>query len=227
MNKFTSWETHFPVTKPDENFHGYEGNKQYHIKSNSCHLYISQCIFSCVTETTIHYSTTIFSNYSLMLVEHCSFNKCSTSSSDGGAIFYSHQGQSVLSFVCGVKCNTDNRGYGQFCYVYVSEGPQYKNYIIDSSITLNAQTNTCYTLYHKQGDVSCKGVNVSNNEVYIVSGIYIESQSLSSISFSSFRNNNSTNNGWICIYFSSRKFKFWTYLYRFFSSFNNESLQCL
>ena len=43
-------------------------------------------------------------------------------------------------------------------------------------------------------------MNVSNNEVREISGIYIYYPSISSISFSSFRNNKATgSNGWICI----------------------------
>ena len=57
-------------------------------------------------------------------------------------------------------------------------------------------------MYHWNGDVLCKGVNVSNNEVRQFSGIYIYYPSISSISFSSFRNNKATS--YQCIYFNSR-----------------------
>ena len=136
-----------------------------------------------------------------MLVELCSFNTCSTTGY-GGAIYFYDQGQCVLSSVCGVKCNTENQGYGQFCYVYVSLENSNKNHILDSSITLTEKKYKYqyYTLYHERGDVLCKGVNVSNNEVYYASGIYIGLPLDSSILFSSFRNNKATgSDGNICI----------------------------
>ena len=52
-------------------------------------------------------------------------------------------------------------------------------------------------MYLEQGNVSCKGVNVSNTEVNQISGIDI-SYTTSSISFSSFRNNTATGNS--CFY---------------------------
>ena len=136
-----------------------------------------------------------------MFVELSSFHTCS-SLSDGGAIYFGTSGQCVLSSVCGVKCSTDNNYWGQLCYVYVSDDSQYKNHIIDSSVTLTEKQNAnlhCI-LHHERGNVLCKGVNISNNEVYRYSGIYIWNPSLSSISFSSFINNKATgSNGYICI----------------------------
>ena len=115
--------------------------------------------------------------------------------------------QCVLSSVCGVQCNTGDWNDGQFCYVIVSSGDSNKNHIIDSSVTLTKQTNAYATLDHWYGNVSCKGVNVSNNEVRQVSGIYIYYPSISSISFSSFRNNKATS--YRCIYFNSGSSKWY------------------
>ena len=58
-------------------------------------------------------------------------------------------------------------------------------------------------MYHWYGNVSCKGVNVSNNQVREISGIYIGSPSISSISFSSFRNNKATSYSCIWCYSST------------------------
>ena len=195
MNKFKSWETHFSNTESNENFHYYEGNQKYSIKSTLSHLYLCHCTFTNVTETSIRYSST---SSSLMLVELCSFNTCSTGLQHGGAICFSDQGQCVLSSVCGVKCYTGSgRYFGQFCYVYVTNNQDNKNHIIDSSVTLTKQTNAHCTLYLLCGNVSCKGVNVSNNEVNQFSGIEIDSPSICSISYSSFRNNTATY--YVCI----------------------------
>ena len=201
-NKLESWETYFPETNSNENYTGQTSNSPYQIQSRSSHLYISQCSFSNVKQTTIRYSSSLDS---LLLVELCSFNECSTSSEYGGAIFFSDQGQCVLSSVCGVRCSTNDGKYGQFCYIYVSDDPQHKNYIIDSSVTLTKQTNSFETIRHENGDFSCKGVNVSNNEVNQVSGIMIYNPSTSFISFSSFRNNRAKGStySYICIDFVS------------------------
>ena len=135
-----------------------------------------------------------------LLVEYSSFNTCS-SSSNGGAIYFYCEGQCVLSSVCGTKCTSGNLGH--FCCVYISDDPQCKNHIIDSSVTLTQKKYTYQyaTLYHRRGDISCKGVNVSNNEVYMYSGIFLYYPSMSYLSFSSFRNNSAIGDSesFICI----------------------------
>ena len=167
-------------------------------QSFESNTWLYDCTFQGLTDRAIDFSSSSSSNK--LLVEYSSFNTCS-SSGDGGAIYFGTSGQCVLSSVCGVKCNTGNSQWGQFCYVWVSSGETNKNHIIDSSVTLTKQTNARSTLYHWNGDVSCKGVNVSNNQVYCFSGIYILNPSISSISFSSFRNNKASN--YICLDFVS------------------------
>ena len=120
------------------------------------------------------------------LVEFSIFHECNTISSDGGAIYFS-TGQCVISSSCGYKCTAGDDGDGQFCYVQASENS--KNYVIDSSITKISTEKGDYTLKHEKGNVLCKGVNISNNEVDYLSGICINNPTTSSISFSSFRNN--------------------------------------
>ena len=157
--------------------------------------YVKDCIFQNILETNdqMNGGAIYYSKSSKLLVEFCSFNECNTKAASGGAIFFDSSGHCVLFSVCGVKCNS---GYyeGQFCCVYVSGDSQYKNYIIDSSVTLTENTKAYSTLCHRYGNVLCKGVNVSNNKVNQVSGIIISQSATSSISFSSFRNNNATNN---------------------------------
>ena len=203
MSKFTSWEAHFPNTESNENFHNYEGNENYSIQSTSSHLYISHCAFSNVTESTIRYFRNIIDSPadSRMLVEFCSFSTCS-SISYGGAIYFGAYGQCVLSSLCGIKCATDTNYHGQFCYIQVANEEHSLNYIIDSSVTLTKQTKAHATLEHLCGNISCNEVNVSNNEIKQASGLAILSASKSSISFCSFRNNNSTDYSCI-IYYSS------------------------
>ena len=187
MNIFTTWETHFTNSESNENFHNYEGNEKYSIKSTSSHLYISHCTFSYVTKTTISYSTK--NQNSKLLVEFSSFNTCSTSIQNGGAIYFGDEGQCVLSSVCGSKCQTNNGLFGQFSYVDVSSGKAKKNHIIDCSVILTEQINAIHTLSHLYGDVLCQGVHLSNIFVNQISGIYIGDPSTSTITFSSFSQN--------------------------------------
>ena len=140
-----------------------------------------------------------------LLVDSSSFNTCS-STGHGGAIYFATSGQCVLSSVCGVNCKTGTMDYfGQFCRIYVSVGSQYKNYLIHSSVTLIEQKYVGDTTHHQNGYVLYKGVNVSNNEVDSTSGIKVLNPSISSISFSSFRNNNVTgdSSSYICLDFVS------------------------
>ena len=152
-------------------------------------IWVYGCTFSSINYdgygAAIHKNSNTALN---LLVESSVFHECCTSSS-GGAIYF-NTGQCVIAFSCGFKCKITNYASGQFCYVQVSTGTN-KNYVIDSSIT-KTTTDTFATLLLAFGDVSCKGLNVSNNEVKQFSGIRILDPSTCYISFSSFRNNNST-----------------------------------
>ena len=196
MILISSWQTHFTETEPNEKFQNYTGNSPYTIKSSQSHLYIWNCKFTNVTQTTIFYSSTLSS---LMLIEECSFNSCS-SSDYGGVVFFFQNGQCVFSSVCGIRSKSGR--WGQFSSVYVSSDFQHKNQIIDSSFALTQQTSSDSNdiLYHINGNVSCKGVNISKNKVYQYSGILIETPSKSLFSFTSFRNNTALNSN--CIFFN-------------------------
>ena len=132
-----------------------------------------------------------------LLVEQSSFNTC-TSILSGGAIFFGNVGQCVLSYVCGVKCNTAiGLFYGQFCYIRISNTENNKNFIKDSSVTLIRQTGGYAPLNHREGKFSCKGLNTSYSEVCQFSGLRVWDSQESFISFSSFRNNSALSN--VCI----------------------------
>ena len=84
--------------------------------SSYTNAYVHDCSFSDISSSgnggVIYWSTSSSSNK--LLVEYSSFNTCS-SSDTGGAIYFSDEGQCVLSSVCGVKCNTGNSQWAQFC----------------------------------------------------------------------------------------------------------------
>ena len=197
MNKYTAWETYFPGTKSNEEYKGKTSSSPYSPQSTSSHLYIFQCTFNKVTKTSIQYST--LNENSKLLVELSSFNFCS-SSQRGGAISDCDSGQCILSSVCGVKCTSEE---GQFCYLVASYGYDNKNYIIDSSVTSSENTKAYYTLYQQCGDVSCEGVNVSNNVANSYSGLRVFNPSISSILFCSFKNNTAAGDpySYVCLDF--------------------------
>ena len=144
------------------------------------------------------------SGISNMLIEFSIFQECTTAKSEGGAIYF-NKGQCVIASSCGYKCIAGYGYPGEFSRILVSSGS--KNYIIDSSITKAKTEIGEVTLYHAFGNFLCKGVNVSNNELYLYSGIRIWDPSTSLISFSSFRNNNATNGGCIDFYSGSHQMK--------------------
>ena len=169
MNKSTSWDDFFTGDHTN-----YTDNLHINISKN---FWIYECRFANIENTDVPGSCICkdSSSNTTLLVEHSSFNTCS-SSFYGGAIYFSDEGQCVLSSVCGVKCKAGER---------------------DSSVTLTKKEHSWTTLELREGDPSCKGVNVSNNEVGDISGILILHPTTCSISFSSFRNNKA--NGWICL----------------------------
>ena len=191
MHKFTSFNDFFD----DEYTYQTNNDSRINVSSN---MWIYGCTFKnieyfkdkgcCICKDS--------STYLNLLIEYSSFNTCINSGA-GGAIYFGSSGQCVLSSVCGVRCNTGNEAIGQFCLIQLTNNKEYKNHIIDSSVTLTKQTNARSTLCHRYGNVSCKGVNISNNEAYQYSGIEIYNPSISSISFSSFRNNKASE--YICI----------------------------
>ena len=158
--------------------------------------YVHDCSFSYVSGSS-YGGVIYYSIESKLLIERSSFKSCN-STSHGGVIYINGRGDCVISFVCAVKCNTYDSCNGQFCYVMAGQNENYKNYILDSSITLTEQINGRYTFRHRYGNILCQRVNASNNEVSTYSGIYIENTPMSSISFSSFRNNTADDYSCIC-----------------------------
>jgi hypothetical protein len=145
-----------------------------------------------------------------LLIESSSFFSCSTSSVNGGAIYFSNtnNGESVLYKVCGNDCistYTDGSSYGQFARISVNDGISIKNYVNYSSISrcVNDVSNSFSTLYLYNGKICCQSVNISMNKCYSRSGIQCNPYTVSNyatllISYSSFTNNIAT--GSMCIF---------------------------
>ena len=178
-------------------------------------IYITNCQFiSCVITGSTASSdrggaiSLTTSNLKFYL-EKTTFRSCKTSASRAGAVYIeSSTANSVLSFVCAVDCcstySSSSDSYGQFDYIVVGNSDEYYNYVIESTIAscLNENDYSCRTMYHRQGSINLRTVNLSNNECYGTSGILCDSASGTSVvSFSSFRKNIANN--WICNYFYS------------------------
>ena len=129
----TSWETYF-----EGNYTNITANNTFVVVHTNFWVYhsIFQDIHadnSCICKNS--------TNLMNMLVQLSQFFNCS-SNNDGGAIFFTNEGQCVITTSCGYKCCTDQGKSGQFCYIHASNSSAnlYKNYLIDSSISLTYQT---------------------------------------------------------------------------------------
>ena len=119
-HQFSAWGEFFP---------NIDFFKQYTNESNhtvvESNLYVFSCFFEEIDSTTDSISCiscickTTSANMTL-LIEFCSFTNCTSYRSYGGAVFFSIEGQCVISFVCGIRCHTDSGSYdGQFCSIAV------------------------------------------------------------------------------------------------------------
>ena len=195
-NLFNAWDTYYSddAAEPNKFYQNFifKSQKLVATKSN-CYFY--HCSFIKSNQGSIKISSATESESSNLFVELCSFIEI-TNNQIGGSISVSPYGQCIFSSICGAKCHSSTDG--QFCYIVTSKENS-KNHIFDSSFALTVQ-NGYYTLYHRNGNISCNRINVSNNNVYRVSGIAISYPHNSSISFSIFsKNNSTTTNGNICI----------------------------
>ena len=115
----------------------------------------------------------------------------------------------VLSFVCGVSCQStsSSSNYGQFSYVLVGSSPDCYNYVHQSTISNCAgNSESRATLRHYYGNINLRTVNLSHNTCTYWSafGLLYASAAQNDVSFSSFRDNTATS--WICLHFYSGTF---------------------
>ena len=126
-------------------------------------IYVTECQFiSC--EVTNEGGSAIYVYESLdstkMLIEKSLFQNCTSSGESGyGTIYFLPQGNCVLSKICAYNCSAS---MVSFSFVWCSEGDEYKNHVLDSSV--------CYcnsggqgVLYHFFGIVVISSLNFSSN----------------------------------------------------------------
>lgn len=129
-----------------------------------------------------------------LLVEKTLFFRCKTTTSgEGGAIYFGSEGNCVISQVCGNECSTpENR---PFSYVDCTNGAQYKNDILDSSISLST-SSYFQAISNWDGKIEYNGLNSSFNTCgyNTACGVWTSRASdvTGTISFCSFINNTAT-----------------------------------
>jgi hypothetical protein len=138
------------------------------ITPNENYVYVHDCVFSYCSSSSnggaLNCGDTIYK----LFVEQTTFISCSTSTSNGGGIYFKSQtnGESVLSKICGFNCSSTSTG--PFAYVYTKNDITYKNYVNDSTIThtsiLSGYPQRALYLYY--GSIICLSVNITNNECY-------------------------------------------------------------
>ena len=151
VKTFIDWITYYGENNIEKE--AVDPNKQNGYSSDTKKVWILWTVFVLLRTSSgsggaISYSS---SSDSKLLVEYSFFNGCNCTLY-GGAIFFAYEGQCVLSFVCGVKCNTGKDCFGQFGYMFASSG-DYKNYIFDSSVALSKDPSSSQvaTLDHERG----------------------------------------------------------------------------
>jgi hypothetical protein len=138
-----------------------------------------------------------------VLIEETSFIYCTPSSGDGGALYLSITGESIITKVCGSRCRATSN-YGLFSYIYVTNSYDKRNSFLHSSVCNSVENSHSYTTYHNYGKVLFESSNISNNQCYYTTGIYSDYQSTSNsneigfdVKYSSFTNNKAINS--VCI----------------------------
>ena len=191
-----NWETYYPKSEGYENAtYVVSGkNEKIEIPKNSF-CYVMQCTFDGFSDKGIIFQSDSSTN-STLLVESCIFNSFN-SIGNGGAIVFESFGDCTIASVCSSSCNCQSSS-GQFCYIVCTSSKTTKNCLYDTTVTLSNQPNTYHTVYLQNGNMTCHGVNISNNEDDQISGIGLWYSTTCHLSYCSFRNNNAST--YICIH---------------------------
>jgi hypothetical protein len=201
-----SWSEYFPGS-PNTQISRSDYNSRQTPSGES--VYVSNCLFRSIT-TSSNGGALCCTSVTYFLVEFSSFFSCQTSSSHGGAVYFSNtgSGQCVVYGICGNDCSSTytSDSYGQFAWILVNNIASNNNYFNYSSISrcLNENSNSRRTLFLNNGKVCCQSVNISMNKCGYRSGIYfyplLDSNLVTcSLSFSTFSDNFASK--YTCIHF--------------------------
>jgi predicted outer membrane repeat protein len=137
-----------------------------------------------------------------VLIEETSFIYC-TPSGQGGALFLSITGESIVTKVCGSRCRPTSN-HGMFSYVCVTNSYDKRNSFLHSSVCNSVENLYHQITRHDYGKVLFESSNISNNQCYHATGIFSYHQTTSNsneigfnVKYSSLTNNKATNS--VCI----------------------------
>jgi len=142
------------------------------------------------SSSAVYYSLISLPVY--LYIEKTSFANCENGD-EGGAIYYNgNSGGCALSSVCGYNCYSDDID-GQLCYISTKE-------LENDKIILNLTSATrcsppfingfrCSSIYLKNGNVTIRNLNSTNNYLSYTSGLQLRNAKQSSIQFANFVDN--------------------------------------
>jgi hypothetical protein len=204
----TAWNDFFSGTTPATPLVPKQYTSRQTVSGN--YIHVTNCLFNQITSSS-NGGALYCSSATYLLVESSYFYSCKTTSTHGGAIYFSYSsGECVLHRVCGYSCfstNIDSTTYGQFAYISVNNVASSKNYVNYSSITrsVGELTTVWHPLDLNNGKILCPSINSSMNKCGYRTGAscypFLDSNSVTcQLTYSTFADNNST--GHRCIYFS-------------------------
>jgi hypothetical protein len=212
LNTRTEWNDYFPGISQSRTL----GSKEYTTTQTTSNqnVYVSNCLFNKCKSTSSGGALSCTS-VPYLLIESSSFFSCNTSSSYGGAICVTGSNECVLYNVCGDDCSTCTSSTdGQFAYLSVNNAASNRNYFNYSSISrsVSEYSSSCRTLRLYYGKNLCSSVNISMNrcqyQTILQSHPYSDSNSvISSLTYSSFVDNNSTVDNCLYLGYSVAKFE--------------------
>ena len=164
-------------------------------------FYVVNCYFYSITYSSGNGAAIYLSKSGVhFLVEFSTFVECSTtgSSSYGGGLYISNA-DFAMNHVCAIECKSSHRS--SFTYA-IGSTSRTVNSIHHSSIAYCFAENS-YTMYHSYGYIDIRSVNLSHNTATQYSALVCQPSSIkdnigTSISYSSFADNNATSQ--YCIY---------------------------
>ena len=112
-----SWSKYFNEPS-DQNITDYSEKEPIYLNNEISGIHVANCNFFSFINGSIRYNSNDLS--AKMLVESSLFDTCSVLEEDGGAIFFYPCGWCVLDSVCSVRCKTEAKYLGQFCYTQIN-----------------------------------------------------------------------------------------------------------
>ena len=201
-NKVHHWSDFYQTPHENTNFFNkklYE-NLTYCPLSLSSDSYVVNCYFKLITFSGYGAVISLNKENAQFLIEFSTFVECSTTGSDSmGGVLCILSADFAMNHVCGIKCKSSN----SFSFSFVFLPGRTVNSIHHSSVGY-CFAQKLYTMCHGYGYVEIQSLNLSHNKADSYSAIGCGSSSTkdkigSSISYSSFADNNATSQS--CIWF--------------------------